>query len=72
VFCAARCGAVPGLRDVTAIAVGEGHGCALLSSGAIECCGENEHGELGTGTSTGPETCNGQACFTTPVAVSGL
>jgi alpha-tubulin suppressor-like RCC1 family protein len=70
--CSAPPAAVPGLRDVTAIAVGEGHGCALLSSGAVECWGENEHGELGTGTSTGPETCNGQACSTTPVAVSGL
>jgi alpha-tubulin suppressor-like RCC1 family protein len=64
--------AVPGLQGVTAIAAGAEHACALLSSGAVECWGENEYGELGVGTSTGPETCNGLACSTTPVAVSGL
>jgi alpha-tubulin suppressor-like RCC1 family protein len=70
--CSAPPAAVPGLDGVTAIAAGAEHACALLSSGAVECWGENEHGELGVGTSTGPETCNGQPCSTTPVAVSGL
>jgi alpha-tubulin suppressor-like RCC1 family protein len=63
---------LPGLRDVTAVAVGEEHGCALLLGGAVECWGENEHGELGIGTSTGPAMCNSIACSTAPVAVTGL
>ena len=62
--CSAPPAAVPGLRGVTAIAVGEEHGCALLSGGAVECWGEDEYGELGTGTSTEPETCNSNACST--------
>jgi hypothetical protein len=35
--------------------------------------GDNGHGELGDGTSTGPESCQvGGPCSTTPVDVSGL
>jgi hypothetical protein len=69
-----------GCRTVTAISAGGDFACALLSGGIVECWGENSSGELGNGTTTGPETCANTnplfggdvACSTTPVAVSGL
>ncbi len=46
--------------------------CALLSDGTVECWGYNEEGELGDGTTTGPQLCDGLTCSTTPIAVAGL
>ncbi|HEX4459803.1 MAG TPA: hypothetical protein VIA18_17615 [Polyangia bacterium] len=37
---------------VTAIALGDNHGCALESNGTIWCWGTNDHGQLGDGTTT--------------------
>ena len=62
--------AVAGLSNVTAIAAGAVHTCALISGGTVECWGYNGDGELGNATST---LCNGfDKCSSTPAPVSGL
>jgi alpha-tubulin suppressor-like RCC1 family protein len=48
---------------VAVTAVGYFQACAQLSSGTIDCWGDNEDGELGNGTTTNSST---------PVAVSGI
>ncbi len=63
--------AVTGLSGVAAIP-SAGGGMALLEDGTVVDWGPNYEGELGDGTTTGPETCDGNPCSTTPVAVSGL
>jgi len=62
---------VAGLSNVTAIAAGVTHTCALLSGGTVECWGSNDYGELGTTLST---SCNGgvDTCSPTPTPVPGL
>ncbi len=55
------------------IACGWSHCCAVTTSGTVKCWGVNTYGELGIGTTTGPQTCDaGYPCSTTPVDVSGL
>ncbi len=66
--------AVVGLPSggVSAISAGSYHTCALEDAGAW-CWGNNSYGQLGDGTTTGPDACwLGLACSTTPLAVSGL
>jgi alpha-tubulin suppressor-like RCC1 family protein/streptogramin lyase len=64
------------LKGVVAIAAGAYHSLALLSNGTVVAWGYNGKGQLGDGTSTGPEKCGAEpyaeACSTIPVAVSGL
>ena len=58
----------------TAIAVSaypSSHACAIVN-GVVECWGENDSGQLGAGTVTGPATCGGVACSTTPVSAGTL
>jgi alpha-tubulin suppressor-like RCC1 family protein len=61
--CATTPVTVNGLTGVTAISTGNS-ACALLSDGTAQCWGDNSAGELGIGTTAGPDT--------TPVTVSGL
>ena len=54
---------VSGISDARAVAVGDGHACALLAGGSVERWGRNVNGELGDGTSSNRST---------PVQVSGI
>ena len=60
------CDAGSGLQPkrATAISVGDGSACALLTGGTVECWGDNESGQLGTGTLI--------VNSTTPVQVANL
>jgi alpha-tubulin suppressor-like RCC1 family protein len=49
----------------TTVAAGDGHACALLSDGTVECWGDNTWGQLGTDPNATSNTL-------TPVAVAGL
>jgi alpha-tubulin suppressor-like RCC1 family protein len=74
--CSTKPVSVSGLSGVTAVSGGGAHNLALLSDGTVMAWGGNGSGELGTGTTGGPETCGRfpfeEACSTSPVAVSGL
>jgi hypothetical protein len=59
--------------EVSSVAVGDFHTCALLAGGTVKCWGHNDAGELGNGTNTGFETCpDGTNCSTTPVSIAGV
>src|SRR5580658_9925120 len=68
-----------GTRDATddltgamAISAGGHFACAILSGGTVQCWGATSAGELGNGSTTGPDTCVNGPCSTTPVAVTRL
>jgi hypothetical protein len=64
---------VTGITDATSDIVGNNAGfCDQLAGGSIDCWGPNDVGELGDGTSTGPETCASISCSTVPTEVSGI
>src|SRR5262249_35545833 len=67
-------GVVAGLpSDVTTVASGGAHVCALTASGGVYCWGWNLYGQLGDGVAIhAPWSCKGFDCSPTPVAVSGL
>jgi alpha-tubulin suppressor-like RCC1 family protein len=57
---------VSGLSGATAITASgwnAGHTCALVAGGSVECWGDNQYGELGSGPAAGS---------TTPVVVNGI
>jgi hypothetical protein len=57
---------------VATVAAGRDHTCAVTTAGGLKCWGWNNYGQLGDGTNTGPELCNGYPCSRTPVDVVGL
>jgi IPT/TIG domain/Regulator of chromosome condensation (RCC1) repeat len=64
---------VKGLRGVSAVSNGEAFAIALLEeTGTVVAWGFNGGGQLGDGSTTGPETCEGSSCSRTPVAVKEL
>jgi alpha-tubulin suppressor-like RCC1 family protein len=60
IFCSPGCplpSLVKGLTaNVSAIASGANHSCALLNTGVVKCWGSNEFGQLGNGTHDDHET----------------
>jgi alpha-tubulin suppressor-like RCC1 family protein len=60
---------VSGLSGVTSISAGGEHTLALLKNGTVMAWGDNAYGELGDGTSSGPEPCTFGSCSTKPVQV---
>jgi hypothetical protein len=59
---------IPSLKQVTAIALGSEHGCAVLANSDVVCWGHGAHGRLGN------TTCRdvGSEADDTPVMVRGL
>jgi alpha-tubulin suppressor-like RCC1 family protein len=55
---------VVGVTRATAVTAGQGHACALLDSGDLQCWGRNEFGQTGNGTTSAENW--------TPTVVSGL
>jgi alpha-tubulin suppressor-like RCC1 family protein len=70
--CAAGPVQVIGVADAVQVASGQPGSCALVKSGQIYCWGYNGGGQLGDGSTSGPRTCDGQACSPSPVRVRGL
>jgi len=64
---------VSGLSGVSALAAGHGDSLVLLENGTVMSWGYNGAGQLGAGSTEGPEWCvNGVSCSGVPIAVSGL
>jgi alpha-tubulin suppressor-like RCC1 family protein len=59
--------ALPGLANVKQIAGSGNFWCALLSTGGVQCWGNNMYGQLGNGTTSSP-----MAQPSGPVAVTGV
>ena len=60
---------VPTGITATSIVGGDGGYCAILTSGGVDCWGDNNYGQVGDGTATGPDSCGGLPCATTPVPI---
>ncbi len=62
---------VTGITDAISVA-GDGYGngyCAVLSTGVVDCWGDNSNGELGNGSTGGPDGVGG---YDTPQVVTGI
>ena len=74
--CSTKPVAVSDLSGVVSISSDRSSYCAVIRSGGVECWGDNYYGELGDGTTSGPETCEDGSlfipCSRTPVTVDGL
>jgi hypothetical protein len=69
---------IPSLAGVSAVSAGSNHSCALLENGTVQCWGQNDRGQLGLGSITGPSTCvagfnaTPYPCSAEPTQVPGL
>jgi alpha-tubulin suppressor-like RCC1 family protein len=58
--------------NVLDVVAGGNHTCARKTDGTLWCWGENDHGELGNGTTDGQTCPSGSACQSSPVQVTAL
>ncbi len=65
----AGAGGTGNLSGVTHLATTGLGFCAVLTSGRVDCWGENTGAQLGDGEITGPDSCDNTACSKTPAAV---
>jgi alpha-tubulin suppressor-like RCC1 family protein len=63
---------VANISNATAIGSGDFHSCAVLADGTAQCWGFNGDGELGIGSTTGPNNSVNGACSFLPVTVVNL
>lgn len=77
--CSGKPERVSGLTRATSVTVGSEHACATTSGGAVWCWGANNGGQLGIGSSSGPDACHfiitsdvTDACASVPQQVEGL
>ena len=64
--------AVTGLTKVVSVTGDEYSYCALRSTGAVDCWGDNSSGQLGNSTINGPIGPAGNMGYDTPQVVTGL
>ena len=73
--CSTTPAAVAGGLTFTTVSAGDNHTCGLTATGAAYCWGQNTYGQLGIGSTTGPQQCSVSgglvSCSTTPVPVTG-
>ncbi|HEY5025275.1 MAG TPA: hypothetical protein VII76_09885 [Acidimicrobiales bacterium] len=58
-----------GISATSLVGSWSGNFCAILTSGGVDCWGDNAFGQVGIGTTSGPETCDGSPCSSTPMSV---
>ncbi|MGA2927597.1 MAG: RCC1 repeat-containing protein, partial [Solirubrobacteraceae bacterium] len=63
---------VRGVAGAANGSAGDYHSCALTRAGTVRCWGDNSDGELGIGSTTGPQSCTGDPCSAVAVTVDGL
>ena len=77
VFCGSTAAPVSGpsgigtLGGIVAVAAGESHSIALNGDGTVWTWGQNNFGQLGDGSATGPELCGLDPCSKSALQVEG-
>jgi hypothetical protein len=71
-YCSRTPHAIGELAGVTQVSAGGDHGLALLEDGKVFAWGQDEKGQLGQGTLTGPETCSPPMGGVEPVQHQGV
>jgi alpha-tubulin suppressor-like RCC1 family protein len=69
--CSTRPVAVTGGRRFSQLSASSLHTCGVTPFNIAFCWGDNRGGQLGTGSTSGPETCRFAVCSTKPVKVVG-